>query len=695
MNNIGILDTEGKNPNPFTKKPYSEEYKKLAKVWKNYPVYKDVNKYLSIIKENQVVLLESTTGSGKTVLIPKFLMHVLNYEKNIIVSFPKQITTEESAAFAATTMDVVGTPIIGYRYRGAPKEAYGHDTKMLYATDGTIVSMLMRDPLLSNYHGLVIDEAHERNISIDMLLYLAKQILIARPEFRLIIMSATIEEPLFQHYFKQFKYKYINVITERLYPIKQLFVNQPINKNDYIKEGIKIMAEIVKSDPIEKNDKKAHDILFFVGSIEETYATCKQIDENKDINITSQKCFEAHRGMTPEQKELVMSKDKGKEKYNVKRKSMVATNIAESSLTIDGIKYVIDSGLVFSSVYDPETDVNKLERKFITQSQVVQRMGRSGRTEPGICYHLYTEDEFKRMKKYPEPAIKTSNILGECLRLLNVPTIMKVDKLTKILSEFIEPPSQQYIDSSIQQFSQLGLITKNDISPLGSIIAKTNLEPMYGLTMFAAHHFNCFNEVLMIISLLEYTGNKFIDIFYKPNEKNKEQYDKFMKHFKTLADASGDIISLHKILQIYKDATPETMPNIVKDNFLVKKKLDVITKNYKRMLGSFSNSIDKVPKIVIPDNHKFDLHTNIIAAFAFGFRTHIAKILPNNQYNTPKLPGVNLGKDSFLAVADIHPPELLFLELFMMYKANLNCVTVVSPNAGKLKDYLINNMPQL
>ena len=697
MNNIGILDTEGKNLNPFTKKPYSENYKKLAKTWMNFPVYKEVNKYLNIIKENQVILIESTTGSGKTFLFPKFLMHILNYEKNILVSFPKQITAEESAIIAASTMDVTGTTIIGYKYRGVSKEAYGYDTKMLYATDGTIVAMLMYDPMLSNYHGIVIDEAHERNISIDMLFYLTKQILIARPEFKLIIMSATIDEPSFRKYYKSFKYQYINVVTERLYPIKQLFVKQPINKNDYIKEGLKIMADIVKSDPIEKNDKKAHDIIFFVGSIEETYSTCKKIDEDKDINLVSQKCIEAHKGMMPEQKEFVMTKDKAKEKYNVKRKSIVATNVAESSLTIDGIKYVIDSGLWYSGVYDPETNVNKLERKFITQSQVLQRMGRSGRTEPGICYHLYTEEEFKQMKKYPEPAIKTSNIFGECLRMLNRPTVMKVDKLTKILSEFIDPPAPQYVNSSVIQLSQLGLTNHNDISPLGIVIANTNLEPLYGLTLFAAHQFNCFNEVLMIISLLEFTGNKFIDVFYKPNEKNKEQYDKFMKHYKTFADSTGDIISLHKILQLYKDSLskPDNANDVLKDNFLVKKRLDAINKNYKRMQGSFSNSIDKVAKIVIPDNQKFDLHTNIIAAFAFGFRYNIAKILPNNQYNTPKLAGVNLSKDSFLTVADVHPPELLFLEIFMMFKANLNCATAITPNAGKLRDYLLNNMPPL
>ena len=158
MNNIGILDTEGKNLNPFTKKPYSENYKKLAKTWMNFPVYKEVNKYLNIIKENQVILIESTTGSGKTFLFPKFLMHILNYEKNILVSFPKQITAEESAIIAASTMDVTGTTIIGYKYRGVSKEAYGYDTKMLYATDGTIVAMLMYDPMLSNYHGIVIDD---------------------------------------------------------------------------------------------------------------------------------------------------------------------------------------------------------------------------------------------------------------------------------------------------------------------------------------------------------------------------------------------------------------------------------------------------------------------------------------------------------------------------------------------------------
>ena len=170
MNNIGILDPAGINDNPLTGKPYSQQYKDLAKIWSTFPAYDKATEIIDSIKNNQVILITSGTGSGKTVLLPKYVLHTFDYKGKIAVTLPKQIIAQSSAEFAAKTLDVTIGKEVGYKFKGSDKKSLNKNTNLLFATDGTIVAKLLNDPYLLEYNAIIIDEAHERSLNIDFLL---------------------------------------------------------------------------------------------------------------------------------------------------------------------------------------------------------------------------------------------------------------------------------------------------------------------------------------------------------------------------------------------------------------------------------------------------------------------------------------------------------------------------------------------
>lgn len=180
MNNlkIGILDPEGKNKNPLNGNEYSETYKKLSSLWKEYPAYEKADEILKLINELEILLVIWGTGWGKTVLLPKFVLHHFKYDGKIAITLPKQIITKWAAEFWALTLDVELGKEVGYVFKWDSNRS--KDTKLLYATDGTIVSMLLKDPEINNFDAIIIDEAHERKVQIDLLLYLIKNAIMLR-----------------------------------------------------------------------------------------------------------------------------------------------------------------------------------------------------------------------------------------------------------------------------------------------------------------------------------------------------------------------------------------------------------------------------------------------------------------------------------------------------------------------------------
>jgi pre-mRNA-splicing factor ATP-dependent RNA helicase DHX15/PRP43 len=510
--NIGILDPEGKYPNPLTNEPYSDDYKKLAAIWSTYPAYEKRNEILKIINDNQLIFVISGTGSGKTVLIPKYALHNTNYQGKVAITLPKRVVTSAAATFAAKTLDVPLGKDIGYQYKGSPKEMINDNNKMIYMTDGSLIMKIVRDPLLSEFKVVIIDEAHERKVQIDLLLLFLRKILESgkRPDLKVIIMSATIDGPKYQNYFSKIKSQIINISGQPNHPIDVRFSNKFVD--NYIKEGSRILSGIVSLEPRE-------DVLFFITTSNEALQICRGIrKEHSDVY-----CIEVYADMDKNLKIYAETKDEFKKLGDFKQKLVIATNVAESSLTIDGLKYVIDSGYELYSYFDPFTNANILEKRLITKAQALQRRGRVGRTEPGICYHLMTSQQFELLEKYPEPDILKQDITTDLIKIIMLTDDKALNSGIKYMNELMDNPKKEYTDLAIDLYNKYNLIDDSGhltamghhISHFSSLSLNQTLFLMYSFQM------HCAREACNIIAMIETFSGKFMNIFYK-SDNNRQ-----------------------------------------------------------------------------------------------------------------------------------------------------------------------------
>ena len=687
MTNIGILDPSGKNKNPLNDQEYSETYKKLAKTWSKFPAYEDVNNTLKMINSNQIILITSGTGSGKTVLIPKYVLHNYDYKGRILVSLPKQIIAQSAAEYAALTLDVNLGEHVGYKYKGSDEKYIGKDPNLLYATDGTIVAKLLSDPLLQGIDAVIIDEAHERKVQIDFMLYLLRNVVQNRKDFKLIIMSATVNSEIFKSYFAQYDFAQLDIGSKTNYDIKSIFVDKTISPNGYIQYGMDIINDIIK----KKETGKISDILFFVTSINETIDTAKKLR----ILYPDKECIEIYSGINNETQEKI-----GK-KTTENQRILISTNVAESSLTVDGIKYVIDSGYELLSYYDPERHGKVLEKGLITQAQAKQRMGRAGRTAPGICYHLYSKDDFENnMKKYPEPSIRLSNITTETLRLLSLDTVQSVENVLKVLASLIEPPREIYIKLALKSLFDLDLITKNNINPLGKYCSNIQLEPEQALSVYCGYRLNCSKEVIAILLICDVIKNNLNELFLNPIEllKNKKSDPTYQTQLNSLtnkikeiknklSNKYGDHLTILNVFSNFKKIeTDEERKEWCREHYVkyntLKKCEDVYDRIKYRIIGEtrkFTNLEESNQFKIISDDKldnlkELNIDYKIIYSLLYGYKLNRA-FYSNKGYRTLYTDKVNIPKESTIYNTE---DNVFYSELFITANStNMNIVSKI------------------
>lgn len=695
--NIGILDPDGKYNNPLTDKPYSETYKNLASVWKKLPAYENAKQIIKDIKKYNVILVISGTGSGKTVLLPKFMLHALNYKGKIAITLPKQVVARSAALYAANTLDVEVGKDVGYQYRNSGKNTHSSSTKLLYCTDGTLVARLLTDPELRDFDAVIIDEAHERKVNIDFLLYLLRNVLTVRPEFKLVIMSATIDESLFRNYYDRFSYKNIEIGAKTNYPIESIFLKENLNirNKDYIVEGKKIIQKLLKTTT-------EGGILFFVSSIMETHDICNILEEEdkefKDRDI----CVPVYSGMDADQEKLATDATYYRGFVKNGRKIIIATNVAESSLTIDGITYIIDSGIELKSRYDPISRIDILESGYITHAQAKQRMGRTGRTGPGTCYHLYTKHTFDDvMERFPEPSIKTETINYEIIRLLNTPNIHTIKDIRETFNKFIQPPTLKYINAELSFLKELNLLSSSDdtgkLTDLGHIVSDLQTSPCEALTLLMAYKLYCFREVSAILAVIDTTKSSISKLFIVPKSHNSSQNNDMMKKFKTAMqnfdNKYGDHIAILKIFKEYekKRTDKEKLKQWCHKHFIKRDILEQSYKTYIRMKQRYWNVLLKIkPTEVEKALINEDLIYRIMASFIYGYKLNILEKVHDRLLTLDKH-NVSLEKECFIKKNDIKNNPLIYSLLFQgdSKKITAKIVSKISKNSIEILSKII------
>ncbi|VBB17850.1 HrpA-like RNA helicase [Yasminevirus sp. GU-2018] len=697
--NIGILDPAGENPNPLTGEPYSERYRELSKVWSKFPAYVNPRETIDKIRNNQVVLVVSGTGSGKTVLFPKFVLHALNYKHKIAITLPKQIITKSAAMFASETLDVKLGESVGYQYRGSGKGMSSEKTKLLYCTDGTLVARLANDAELKDFDAVVVDEAHERKVNIDLLLFMLREVLRKRKDFKLIIMSATINEDIFKNYYSEFSTVSLNIGTKPNYPIQSVFLEENISSTSYPEVGREIIKGLIEKYKSGLSPKQGG-ILFFVTSISETEDVCTVLETDGVVG-RSNLCVPVFSGMDEDKQKIATDKDYYRQ-YTTGEgvKIIIATNVAESSLTIDGVTDVIDCGLELRSRYDPVNRVSVLEKSLITQAQAKQRMGRTGRTSAGTCYHLYTKDTFENvMAKFPSPAIKVESISYEILRLMALRSdISRLGDVRRTLNEFIEPPTKDYIDAEVQFLLKMNMISDASddavLTEYGHLSVELNADPCTTLALMTGYRLNCFREVLATMCVIDAIKGSVDNLFTLPGDilsdsdsgktnrtdKEKGQLKWLTKKFteaKThFNNRYGDHIAILKIFGEYekkrKDITK--LKEWSYKYFLDRDTLEdayqryvKLKHRYRQKLDKYSSSTTKKELLSIDTKYK------VMASIIFGFKMNILSVSKGKlkQINpTKKVDDIQLDKNSFIDHELKSSDKILYNQLHMFSDKN-------------------------
>ncbi|KAJ2018654.1 Pre-mRNA-splicing factor ATP-dependent RNA helicase PRP16 [Coemansia sp. S680] len=450
---------------------------------------------LRVIAENQVTIVVGETGSGKTTQLAQYLDEAGYTRFGMIgCTQPRRVAAMSVAKRVSEEMGVQLGKEVGYAIRF--EDCTSKLTRLKYMTDGVLLRETLTRRDLAQYTAIIMDEAHERTLNTDVLLGLLKQIVAIRRDLKIIVTSATMNAQRFADFFGNAP---VFTIPGRTFPVDIMFSKSPCE--DYVDSAVRQVMTIHLS-------QSEGDILVFMTGQEDIEACCETlrerlaaIDEAKPLSVL------------PIYSQLPADLQAKIFEPAPTRKVVVATNIAETSLTVDGVKYVVDCGYYKLKVYNPRIGMDSLQITPISQANANQRSGRAGRTGPGIAYRLYTERAYTHeMYPSPIPEIQRTNLSYVVMLLKSI----GVDNLLDF--DFLDPPPLDTIKTSMYQLWTLGsLDNTGQITSLGRKMVELPLDPAPAKMLVAAHQLGCTEEVVTIVSMLAVPS-----VFYRPKERLEE-----------------------------------------------------------------------------------------------------------------------------------------------------------------------------
>ena len=475
---------------------------------------------VATIRDHQVVILAGETGSGKTTQLPKMCLEAAgeNLRGQIGCTQPRRVAAMSVSKRVAEELGVQWGREVGCKMRF--NDDTSRDTRVKFMTDGILLAEIQSDPLLRAYSMIILDEAHERSLNIDFLLGYLRTLLPKRPDLKLLVTSATIDTQAFSAHFDNAP---IIEVSGRLYPVEVRYA--PV-ANDEDADLIEAAASSVEDALIETNEG---DVLVFMATERDIRETCDLLEGRLGSSYEVLGLFGR---MPAAEQQRIFAPGR-------KRRVVVATNVAETSITIPRIRYVVDTGLARISRYNPRTRTKRLPVEAVSQSSCNQRAGRAGRVQDGVCIRLFTKEDFDARDKFTMPEIQRANLAEVILRMMAF-------KLGEIESfPFINPPAHASIRSGYQLLHELGALDETEVmTPLGRELARLPLDPTLGRMLIQAKKEKALPEMLVIAAGLSIPD---------PRERPEEGRERAAAAHKVFACPDSDFLTLLRIWQ----ASPE------------------------------------------------------------------------------------------------------------------------------------------
>lgn len=580
------------------------------------------------IKNNQVVIVAGETGSGKTTQLPKICLELGRGVAGLIGhTQPRRLAARSIANRIADELQTELGATVGYKVRF--KDQVSAKTYLKLMTDGILLAEVQGDRFLNDYDTLIIDEAHERSLNIDFLLGYLKHLLPKRPDLKLIITSATIDTGRFSRHFSNAP---VIEVSGRTYPVDVRY--RPLledKKSDDEKEAqskdiqqaiLEAVDELAAID-IKQGKSPGHILIFFSGE--------------REIREAAESLRKHH----PPQTEILplYARLSGAEQNRVfsqakNRRIVLATNVAETSLTVPGIHYVIDTGTVRISRYSYRSKIQRLPIEPISQSSANQRKGRCGRIADGVCIRLYSEDDFNIRPEFTEPEIKRTNLAS---------VILKMESLRLGHIEdfpFIEPPDSRYIKDGYKLLHELCAVDDiNTVTALGKELARLPVDPKVGRMLLAAREFNCLQELLIIGSALSVQDPR-----ERPADK-QQQADEKHRLINSPADEDADnkqkqdekksdFLFYLKLWRVYeaqrKHLTQNKLRKFCKQHFLSYNRMQEWRDIYQQI---FTLLKEQGTKLNTTEAGYEDIHKSLLSGLLGNIGT---KSVENNEFLGPR-----------------------------------------------------------
>ncbi|KAI9727235.1 MAG: hypothetical protein M1828_006854 [Chrysothrix sp. TS-e1954] len=617
---------------------------------KRLPVYAYREEFLAAVKQYKQLIIVGETGSGKTTQLPQYLLASGDHTK-IAITQPRRVAAMSVAKRVSDEMGVRLGNEVGYSIRF--EEKAGDKTRIHYMTDGHLLKAMQTDPELSEYSAIMIDEAHERSLNTDILLGLLKDLARFRSDLSLIISSATLDAQKFASFYDNCP---IFNIPGRAFKVDHYYSPQP--ESNYVAAALTTVFQIHVSQPLPAPDVPGGDILVFLTGQDEIESMAESLTETaKRLGKQAPELIIAP--IFASMDSAMQSKIFATTPHGC-RKVVIATNIAETSITIEGISYVVDCGYQKNNHFSPKTRMSSLVIEPCSRAAANQRAGRAGRSREGHCFRLFTKHAMmSEMDPSTTPEILRTNIVGVVLSLkaLGINDLLQFD--------FLDSPDPQSIISALEELYALGCLSdQGQLTRVGRQCAELPLQAVESRALIASGELGCSDEVITILSMLGQTSA----LFLKPKEA-RIHADSAHRRFAPgrVAIEGGDHIQL---LRIYNEwAESDYSPIWAKENFLQIRQLQV-ARDIRDQLVKMCDRIE----VPVTSCGPSDI-PKILRALTAGFFMNAAT-MSRDAYRTVKQNmGVALHPTSVLR--EEKPRWLVFSEIMLTSKEFMrNCFPI-------------------